>query len=489
MAQGIASLNYLGQVRHRGGLAHFIAQREGFFFLLFLFVLPFQRWFFLRNDLFGIQGAKPFNLLSAVVLAYLMFRGTSPFRATDEIELKSIRIFLLYFAVFCIALVRSIPNAPLFHSRFPNVFPDTYFSYILSACIVPSFYVLPFLFVLTRMCSFRQLDRVTTLICLSILLMSVVFIALVLMNPSVLSSGDAGEMVEPVSGSRNAMAELCETYFGIYYNTIGTIYICTMPLLLYKAMTRNTFWIIPLAISLVAVLLLQSRSALVAVAVSFCLFLILRRRYLVLILGAAVIGIVSLLWIGPTIDDLLSIGFQSTSGFSANALLTGRVDLIWAPLLGEWTRNIGLFLFGAGRFGMITSQLWYTGGLYHATHAHNAIIDFFLDDGAILSVVLIAFLVVGAATAWRAGRTLDSDLYWALFAGMFGFGMGMITEREIFPTIDNMYVFPIVAMMINLARLRYLSQLEGEAWPLDADRNAAVGAARSGEFQVEKANG
>jgi hypothetical protein len=32
----------------------------------------------------------------------------------------------------------------------------------------------------------------------------------------------------------------------------------------------------------------------------------------------------------------------------------------------------------------------------------------------------------------------------------------MATEREIFPTVDNMYVFPIIAMMINLARLRYL---------------------------------
>jgi hypothetical protein len=34
----------------------------------------------------------------------------------------------------------------------------------------------------------------------------------------------------------------------------------------------------------------------------------------------------------------------------------------------------------------------------------------------------------------------------------------MMTEREIFPLIDSMYVFPILAMMINLARLHYRFQ-------------------------------
>jgi len=118
--------------------------------------------------------------------------------------------------------------------------------------------------------------------------------------------------------------------------------------------------------------------------------------------------------------------------------------------------DIGLFLFGAGRFGTVTSQSWDTGGLIHVSHAHNAIINFFIDCGAIFSSVLIIFLLVGVATAWRVGRRLNSDLYWALFASILGFGVGMATEREIFPTVDNMYVFPIIAMMINLARLRYL---------------------------------
>jgi len=174
-----------------------------------------------------------------------------------------------------------------------------------------------------------------------------------------------------------------------------------------------------------------------------------------------VAAITSLLWMGPTIEALLSIGFDGGSEVSADALMTGRVDAIWVPLLNEWTSDIGLFLFGAGRNGMITSQLWYTGEILQATHAHNAFINFFLDCGAIFTGMVIIFLFVGIAIAWRVGQRLNSDLYWALFIGVFGYGIGMVTEREIFPTFANLYLFPIIAMMINLARMRHLSAYGG----------------------------
>jgi len=286
------------------------------------------------------------------------------------------------------------------------------------------------------------------------MMFSMAFIIFTLMNPSVLQSGSRNDITDVVTGSRDEMAELCELYFGVHYNTIGTIYICTMPLLLYKCLSRKALWIVPFGLSFVAILLLQSRSALVTVTISCCLMLIQRRQFGVLVLGAAVVGVTSLLWPGPTIKALFSIGLENSSTASADALLTGRVDFLWVPLLSEWTSNIGLFLFGAGRYGVMTSELWYTGTLIQATHAHNAFIDFFVDCGFIFFCVLVVFLFVGLVTAWRVGRKLNNDLYWALYICLFGFGIGMMTERAIFPTIDNMYVFPIIAMMINLARLR-----------------------------------
>jgi hypothetical protein len=452
-----ASLTHNGRAPYHLTLPHSVARAGTFFFLLFVFVLPFQRVPFLTENLVGIQGLKLFNLLSAVVLAYLVF-DTAPLHATDKIERTSIRIFLLYLATLTIALIRSIPNALLFHSRIPDSYPESYFDFVLSSCIVPTFYTLSFLFVLKRMRSFQELERITTVICLSILLLSIAFVGLVLMNPSVLLSGDRSGMAEldPANKSRGEMTELCETYFGVHYNVIGSMYICTIPLLLYRALTRGALWIAPLCLSLLAVLLLESRSALVTVAASCSVFLILRRGFVILALGAAAAGVISFMWIAPTIGALLSVGLGSGSGVSTDALLTGRVDYLWVPLLSEWTSDIGLSLFGAGRYGIVTSQLWDTGTLIQAGHAHNAIINFFLECGMILTGVLLIFLLIGTATAWRVGRRLNSDLYWALFTCIFGFGIGMVTERDILPTIENMYVFPIIAMMINLVRLRYL---------------------------------
>lgn len=429
-----------------------VSRAGTFFFLLFVFMWPFQGVPFLRDNLFGIQGFKPFNLLSAVILAYLMF-DTAPLHATDKLERTSIRIFILYFAILTIAHIRSVPNAPLLHSRNPNSFPESYFDFVLSACIVPTFYALSFIFTLKRMCSFQELERITTVICLSILLLSIAFVALVLMNPSVLLSGHPAGMAD---NDRDEMAQLCMAYFAAHYNNIASIYISTVPLLLYRALTRGAFWIAPLCLSLLAVLLLESRTALVTVAASCSLFLILRRRFVILVIGAAAAGVTSFLWIGPTMDALLSIGFGGDT-VSADALLTGRVDYIWGPLLSEWTSDTGLFLFGAGRYGINTSQLWDTGTLIRASVAHNAIIEFFLDFGVILTGVLLIFLLVGTATAWRVGRRLNSDLYWALCVGIFGLGISMATGRDLLPTFDNMYAFPMIAMMINLARLRYLS--------------------------------
>ncbi|WP_156944547.1 O-antigen ligase [Bradyrhizobium sp. Ec3.3] len=450
-------MNYTGHAPYHLTFAHSDVQSGRIVFLLFVFALPFHEVPFLTDNLFGLQGFKPFNLLSAILLVY--FFKSAPLHATDKIEQRSIRIFLLYFATFTIAFIRSIPNAPLFHSHYPNSFSESYSDYVLSSFIVPSFYIVAFLFTLKRMRSFQELERLTTVICLSVLLLSVAFITLVLMNPSVLFS-ERSEMAGLISGARDEMAELCEGYIGIHYNTLGTIYICTIPLLLYRALTRGGLWIVPLSLSLLAILFVESRSTLVAVAVSCCLFLIQRRRFDILVLGAAAIGITSFLWIGQSVYALFSTGFGDSSGLSANSLLTGRVDYIWVPLLNEWTNDIGLFLFGAGRYGMMTSQLWDTGTLIHAVHAHNAIIGFFLDCGAIFTSVLIIFLLVGITSAWRVGRSLNSDLYWALFACIFGYGIGMMTDREIFPTLQNMYVFPIIAMMINLARLQYLFRRE-----------------------------
>jgi len=41
----------------------------------------------------------------------------------------------------------------------------------------------------------------------------------------------------------------------------------------------------------------------------------------------------------------------------------------------------------------------------------------------------------------------------------------MATQGDILPRLDNMYAFPIIAMMINLARLHYRMPCHGRSRP------------------------
>ena len=77
------SLSHNARAPYHLTLPGSVARAGTFFFLLFLFMWPFHRTPFLTDNLFGIQGLKPFNLLSAIVLAYLIF-DTAVLHATDS---------------------------------------------------------------------------------------------------------------------------------------------------------------------------------------------------------------------------------------------------------------------------------------------------------------------------------------------------------------------------------------------------------------------
>ncbi|TIH43124.1 hypothetical protein, partial [Klebsiella pneumoniae] len=169
------AVRYGGRTPYHRAQADSLGQSAKWLFLAIVFILPFQRVPFVNTNLLGIQGCKPFNLLSAGVLVYLLFQ-VPLLSASDRIERTSIRVLLLYFVTFAIAFARSIPNAPLLHDRLPDVFPESYLDYIMSYGMVPAFYILPFLFILKRCRSFSEIETVVDAICVSILLLSASFI-------------------------------------------------------------------------------------------------------------------------------------------------------------------------------------------------------------------------------------------------------------------------------------------------------------------------
>lgn len=418
-----------------------VAQEHDIAFFLLIVLLPFHNSPALAFNLFDIQGLKPLNILSIIVLVFLLIEKAKV-SERDRLYKRAFLYFKLYAFAFSYVFLRSVSNQSLFHVILPTAYPESQLSYILSYWLVPLSYLVPFIFILRRIATPAKMRQLVSAIGFSLFLFSCVFLYAVATNPGALLTAD-----------RSGILELCNNYFGLHYNSVGTIYLIGGPLLLYKAIEGRPFWILNFLLGTLVILLDQSRSAFIAFLISNIMFIFLVRKGAG---GRAWIIVVGMMTIGalvPTLSIMLSVGTQQSSN-SVDTLLQGRASAIWVPLITQWWDSPSLFLLGAGKFGILTTSLWREGAIYQAVHAHNAFIDFFLDSGFVLLVIAVIALTRYIYWSWTVGKSINSPVFWAAFCCVAAYMIGMFTEREIYPSGDNMTMFPIIGLMLNVARSR-----------------------------------
>ena len=237
----------------------------------------------------------------------------------------------------------------------------------------------------------------------------------------------------------------------LYVCEHGNQDLLTGPLLLLMAVQRKGFWAANYVLAVVALLLLGSRTSLSVFAFA-SLAVLLFMGHVRLALAGLIVGVVAIAAFAatPTVSALLSVGVDAGQIVSLDRILERRQTLIWVPLLIEWWEQPTKFWFGAGHFGILTSRVW-LGGI---THAHNGLIDFFLDCGIILTGALVAFLVWGLAAAWRVARRVRDPVLWVLFVCVVAYLASTVTGRGFFPRNDNGQLFPILALLIAYGRVR-----------------------------------
>jgi hypothetical protein len=151
---------------------------------------------------------------------------------------------------------------------------------------------------------------------------------------------------------------------------------------------------------------------------------------------------------------LLATGISGPHGFSLYFLLSGRLEKIWTPLLAEWLSTPQLFWFGAGEYGMLTSKILASGLMLMVAEAHNAFLEFFLDNGIVLFALFATTVVVLLFKGWRLGRRLHCGLYWSLFLCIVGFLASCFSGRRVFPQPENAMIFPMLAALVAAAQLK-----------------------------------
>ena len=72
-------------------------------------------------------------------------------------------------------------------------------------------------------------------------------------------------------------------------------------------------------------------------------------------------------------------------------------------------------------------------------------------------IVVVSLVAAGLARVWRVGRSIRDPTFWTLALCLGGYLAATLTERGFFPSYDNLLVFPIVALLVNVARVRRIA--------------------------------
>lgn len=419
------------------------------FLPLLIIVAPLAASPPLAGHIVDLPGAKLTNLVGFGYLLCFLSRAPQLWRGGDRIESRARFAFGIYLLLFVIAFVRSIPNLPTFHSMIPETYPRSATEYALSFLVLPVLYASVFPYVLKFATSEEAISRLLTVIGVAASFVSLIVIASIAINPSVL--------LDP---TRGAMAKLMGDVLGLHYNSVGTVFTITGPILLYLALKRGGLFIGNYFLALVAVTLLESRTSLFIFVAASAATLIALGRARTLVAIAPIVGVAAILVMGSLLTFLLTVGVSQHSGFTLDSLLSGREQRIWLPLVLEWWVDPVRFWFGMGNYGILTSYLLHVGVVYGVGVAHNAYLEFFLDNGIVLEIALVASVSYLVVKGWRTGRAINSQIYWVFYLCCMCFLLGCLTGRRFVPEQENALLFPVVAMLINVVRLKKSAPLQ-----------------------------
>lgn len=132
---------------------------------------------------------------------------------------------------------------------------------------------------------------------------------------------------------------------------------------------------------------------------------------------------------------------------------------MWVPLLAELYSNPVRLLFGLGRYGVILSDSYRSEFFFHATHAHNAYLDLLIDAGLVVLVPFLVILVTQIKKSFNYGRKVKDPIFNSMLCALISYLVACISERAFFPHTDNMMLFPIIALMINILREYHSKQI------------------------------
>jgi len=403
---------------------------------LMILGVPFYGTPALGSNFLGITGLKPINIIAASVFALWLLKGGDVLRYTSLIRFRATMVYFVYIAVFSIEFFRSFSDISILADRSDVAFArfsDSSFGFILSNWIKPILVTGSFLYIINFIGGKDRVEATVDVLLLSFILFAIATLPVGV--PVMLTDGNRSELVEQFS----------ET-FGFHYNTLSSILMISIPLALSRVNSGRKIWIVGFTVILVALLTSQSRGAIVGAGVGSLVFFYLQRRISFSTVAAfSIIGVVGL-WLFEPLQSLFSIGVESGN---ISEISSGRIDNIWIPLLNEILDNPYRLIFGYGLFGIILTDSYVTlSYIVQAGHAHNAFLNLLIDGGVLVIFPFFALLIFCLRKAFLFGLRYSDSTYHALLSSVCIYLISCMTGRHFFPSIDNLMMFPVIALML-----------------------------------------
>jgi hypothetical protein len=397
---------------------------------LVLFTMPFSNSPFLAQNIAGISGMKPFNLLALGLIISWLWKGGGHSR--DRLESKAVLIFIAYLGLFSFAFFRAAMNLDVLVFRYIGEIPTSTIAFFLQYWVRGFLFTISFIYILQLI---RTPSQILGLTCL--LLLSFIFFDIY----SLLISYN----VRTDNLVRFGLIDVFTASIGLHYNNVASIMMIGLPFAFGFSLQYGKKYMPIVLIMVIALIFSGSRGALLGgvVGCSFTLFMSVSDKFSKLIKPLSVI--VGLLIVGYGLFSLLS---QKEAELAINELSSGRVDNIWLPLVIEIYKSPMTLIFGNGYLGMIQSDTYVsTYNFYKSTHAHNAYLNLIMDGGAIfvgLLFLLINYSFKKAITLENARANL---VYYGLVGSIIAYLIAAWFGRQFLPATDNMMLFPVLGLI------------------------------------------
>lgn len=401
-------------------------------FVTMLIMLPFLGLNIFNESLAGIPGLRPQIILVPLVLVLFVIN-----KKAYTVPKGLVASFLMIFALFSIAFLRSFDYASRISGRFADY---TIYSYSSIQYISPIFIMLPLLLIPLYYQSEKEIQRIIYVLAASIAIISVCVVAIYI-------------FVEPMKLDFDHFRNTLSSVLGIHGNDLANFCFLASPFLIVLCLYKKNIWVYgALFITLAATALSYSRTAYFIILFGIVLFYFISGRYKYLPLITIFIFLVLQFAMPESIIDRALTGFSQGD---LNLISAGRIQYIWEPIVNEIKTKPDVIWFGYGIHGIVNMRAWQTGTILSVGHAHNMYLDMILESGVIGLLGLLTFYAHTLVKFVKSYRRKEMnpyqrDMLAAVIVALISYLISGLTGRRLFPSLSNIYVWIITGIGFSL---------------------------------------